>query len=439
MAEIKKHITARRVSLGLILLLAGTMILSTIVPQEMDTSATVMATWRQGHQGVLWLIDAGHLHRVYAQPWFAIVILGAAVSLGVSSYDQLVAARKRLHATGAGSGEEIADGVSEETLRAVAGLHRYLALETGVEERLKFVRNSWGYYGNALLHVGMTLAISASLYVALTGRQGALLLVEGATFDKTQPWTYAEQGLIAKPLRMPGSVRLDNVTVRFDAKNQPSVVSSDISILGDAGNVDRLTSVINSITKYHGMRIYHAAQYGDAFTLEFTDEKGTRHFERIPIQQPVGPTVAGYGDFDLAWSPYVLSAKYFADAEKKLMTGTNPQLTLRLLDGGREITRVSLTRNSSGMLGAYRVRLASVDKWAKLIFVDITGMPVIFAGFAIIMLGGLIHYATPPRELIGIRQQGNRYRVCWKAPSFRDFFVEERDELVDALQKGVTG
>jgi hypothetical protein len=436
MAGIKKHITARRVSLGFILLLAGTMALSTIIPQTMDTSAKDMAAWRQAHHGILWLIDAVHLHRVYAQPWFAIVILCVAVSLGVSSYDQLVAAGKRLRGTTTGSAEEIAGGVPEQALRATAGRHRYYASADVADGRLKFVRNPWGYYGNALLHVGMVIAVSASLYVAMTGRQGALLLVEGTTFDSTLPWTYAEQGILAKPLKMPGSVRLDRVTVRFDARNQPSVVSSDISISRDSGTVDRLRTTINTITKYRGMRIYHAALYGDAFTLEFTDEKGARHFEKLPIQQPAGLTVAGYGDFDLAWSPYVLSAKYYSDAERRSMSSTNPQLVLRLLDHGRELTRVSLTRNGSGVLGHYLVRLVGVDKWAKLIFVDITGMPVIFAGFAIIMLGGFVHYAAPPRELVAIRQQDDLYQVYWKAAAFRDFFVEERDELVAALQKG---
>jgi hypothetical protein len=184
--------------------------------------------------------------------------------------------------------------------------------------------------------------------------------------------------------------------------------------------------------------VYHTAQYGDAFALEFTDEKGITHFEKIPIQQPVSPTKAGYGDFGLKWTPYLLSAKYLADADQKSMTSTKMLLTLRFLDQEREVTRLNLTPGASGVMGNYRVRLLSVEKWAKLIFVDIAGMPVIFAGFAVIMLGGLIHYMTPPRELIAVRQQDDSYRVYWKAVSFRDFFVDERDGVAAALQKGTT-
>jgi hypothetical protein len=436
MAGIRKKLTARRVSLGFILLLAATMFLSTCIPQEMDTPAERLAEWRRGHQVILWLVDGAHLQRIYAQPWFAIIILCAAMSLGVSTRDQLVATGKRKGAAGVG-GVEIAGSVAEGELRSVARMLRYRPVKTGGEGRLKFCRNPWGYYGNALLHLGMVLSVCASLYVALTGKQGALVLVEGAATGNGQSWINAEQGMITTPLKMPGLVRLDRLTVGFDAKNQPVAVSSAISIVSNGNNIDRLTATINGITNYRGMRIYHSTEYGDAFTLEFNDEKGNSHYEKLLIQQPAGLDLAGYGDFALAWSAYTLSAKYLADAEKRSMTSANPLLTLRLLDGKRELTRLTLTRGASGELGRYRVRLIAVEKWSKLIFVDITGMPVIFAGFAVIMLGGIMHYIFSPRELIGVRERNDRFRVYWKAPSFGEFYEEERDRAAAALHKGV--
>ena len=117
------------------------------------------------------------------------------------------------------------------------------------------------------------------------------------------------------------------------------------------------------------------------------------------------------------------------------MLSTNPELVLRLTQGDREIARTTLTKEGTGMLGEYRVKLIGVSKWSKLIIVDVTGMPLIFTGFAIIMLGGLLQYLTPPRELIAIRQQDDNYMVYWKAAAFRDFFVDERDEVVTALNK----
>jgi cytochrome c biogenesis protein len=435
--DLKNFITARRLSLSLILVLAGMMFLSTLIPQTMDSAPDKMDAWRHGHEQLLWLIDGAHLHRIYVQPWFAATILLAAAALAISSYDQIVAARRRLNSIETGSGDELAAAVSEHTLRSVAISCRYRCFQPNPPGRLKFIRNPWGYFGNVLLHIGMVLVAVASFYVALTGRQGALILVEGEQHDNNPAWNGSERGILASPLVLPGSVKLTKVRVSFNAKNQPAEVSSDITITDDAGRAESFTAAINRISSYRGLRVYHASQYGDAFSLEFIDAKGDTHFEKLPLQQPVNPTTAGYGDFDLKWSPYLLSAKYFADVNLKSMSGSTPLLVMRLVNKEQEISRASLTPGSSALLGDYRVRLLAVEKWSKLIFVDISGMPVIFIGFAIIMLGGLIHYMTPPRELIAIRQPDSSYRVYWKAASFREFFMEERDGLATALNKEI--
>lgn len=438
MNKIKQLITARRISLGLILALASLMYFSTLIPQKLDSTPQKIEAWRQRHDSLLWLVDTANLHRIHAQPWFAAAILFAALALGVSSCDQLTASRKKLYSTGIGSGEEVASSVPQQKLRLVARSCRYRALQTGSQEELKFVRSPWGYFGNLLLHLGMALVIMASLYVALTGRQGALILIQGEQRDNRQPWDASEHGILANPLKLPGAIRLDKVRVNFDPKNQPTEVFSDISITGESGRVDSMTASINRNLQYHRLRIYHTAQYGNVFTVTITDKTGVEHVEKIAVQQPVSLTKAGYSeDFGVIWSPYLLSAKYFADVDKKSMTSANPEFILRLTSGKNELARTTLTKGSPGTLGEFRVQLTGVDKWAKLIIVDISGMPLIFAGFAIIMLGGLIHFATPPRELIGFRQQDGQYRVFWKAASFKEFYLDERDRVADALQKGV--
>ncbi len=436
MNKLKQLLTARRISLGLILLLAALMYCSTLIPQEIDSTPDKVEAWRRTHASLLWLIDGAHLHEIYSQPWFAVVILCASLSLGISSLDQWTVSRKRLFSTVPGTGSEIAGNVTSGQLGSVARSHRYRALQTHSDELLKFVRNPWGYFGIWMLHVGMTLVIAVSLYVSLTGRQGALILVEGETRDMVKPWDASEHGILSSPLRMPGTVRLEKVTVRFDSMNQPTDVLSDISITGKTGTVDSFTASINRICRYNGLRIYHASQHGDAFTVTFTDTSGAAHTERIFAQQPVGLDNAGYSsEFSVAWSPYLYAVKYYADAEKKSMLSANPQLYIRMLEGEKEIARTELTSGSTGVLGEYRVQLLKSEKWAKLIIVDISGMSLIFTGFAIIMLGGVIHYMTPPRELIGVKQADGSYKVYWKAVAFKDFYVDERDEISQNLKQ----
>ncbi len=391
-----------------------------------------------GHSGLIWLVDAVNLHSMYAQPWFAAAILFAALALGISSYDQFRIVRKKLSSTNTVSADELAAGVSEQCLLSVARTHSYRRLRTGTDGQLKFIKNPWGYFGNLLLHIGITVVITISLYVALTARQGALILIEGEQHESSQPWNMSEQGLLSSPLKLPGAIRLERVRVQFDNKQQPLEVFSEISITDDSGRVDTLTASINRIQSYRGLRIYHASQYGNVFDVTFTDKTGAVHTEKIAAQQPVSLTEAGYSDeFSVSWSPYLLSAKYYADADKKSMLSTNPDLVLRLTQGNKEIARTTLAMGGSGNLGEYRVQLNGMSRWSKLIIVDITGMSLIFTGFAIIMLGGILQYLTPPRELLAIRQKDDQYMVYWKAVAFRDFFEDERDDVANALKKEI--
>jgi len=431
-SKIEKWITARRLSLGVIIALALMLFLSTLVPQQRDATTDAIAAWRLAHSHWLWLVDLVRLHSIYVQPWFAATILLAAMALGVSSLEQFSAARKRLHALS--PGEEIAVSVAGADLRRVAGSRGYRSVPPSAGSPLKFVRNRWGYFGNSLLHAGMVLVIGASSLVALTGRQGVLILAEGEQRDAGKGFDFSEHGILAKPLQLPGTVRLEQVMVSFDAKNQPAEVASRLTLKDGSSPPETFTAAVNRISELRGLRVYHSAQYGDAFAVEITDPRGGVRYEKLPLQQPVAPGKAGYGNFDVSWSRYGLSAKYYADAGRKGMTGDNPQLTLRLMEGGREAARTTLSTGKSGALGSYRVRLIAVQKWSKLFFVDLTGMPVVFAGFAIIMLGGLIHYLTPPRELFAVAGADGLYRVSWRAVSFRDFFLDERDRLAAALR-----
>lgn len=439
MSKIKKIITARPVSLVLLLLLLGLIYLSIIIPQKIDSSAAHLETWRFGHLALTGIIDLFSLHAIYSQPWFAVLILLMTMSLVVSSYDQLIAARKKMLSTTTTAAEAVAIGISAQQLASAAACHRYRPVETDNADALKFIRNPWGYFGNLLLHAGMTVVIIVSLYHSLYSRQGALIMVEGEERSNDQTWNISEHGLLASPLTLPGAIRLDRVSLKYDNKHQPAEVLSDISIIDTAGQTAHLTASINRVIGHNGLRIYHASQYGNAFLVSFTDRKGTTHTETVAAHHPLNLSEAGYSDdFTVSWSPYLLSAKYFTSVQRDTMNSDNPELVLRLADKGKELARTRVTIGRNGMLGEYRVELKKVVKWSTLIFVDTNGMPILFTGFAIIMLGGLIRYLFPPRELIAIKQKDEHFNVFWKASEFRSFFLEERDMLITDLQTETT-
>lgn len=428
-----KFLTGRAMSISLIFLLIALLYLSTVVPQERDAAPAALAAWRLAHPVFSRAADLMQLHRIYVQPWFALPILLAALSLTLSCARQFRAALRRLSSTDAAANEEIASSCGSESLSAAARSLRYRQAATAAG-RVKYVRNRLGFFGSPLMHAGMVLAIGASCWLALTGRQAVMILAEGESRDGRIGWSASESGLFSPPLEFPGAIGLEKVTVSFDERQQPSRIASVLAFTGKDGSTERFEAGINRLAAFRGTRVYHSSQYGDAFAVEFVDRQGTVRYEKLPLQQAAGPDRAGYADFTPPWLPYELSAKYYADAEKKRMTGGDPLLTMRLMDGEREAARAELSTGRAAHLGPYRVRLIGVQKWAKIIFVDLTGMEVVFAGFAVIMLGGLFQYLAPPRELVGVAGEDGRYRVYWRGGSFGEFYLEERDRLKAALE-----
>lgn len=166
--------------------------------------------------------------------------------------------------------------------------------------------------------------------------------------------------------------------------------------------------------------------------MEFTDAKGNLHREKLRITHPPRLDQAGYNDFGLSWTPYRLSTKYYADAENRSMVSPDRLLVLRLMDKERELARLSLKPGESGALKDVQVRLVKVEQWSSLIFVNVTGMPLIFFGFGVMVMGGVVQYCTTPREFL-IDKAGDLCVLSWKSARFGEFYLDEYQNIIAAI------
>lgn len=206
------------------------------------------------------------------------------------------------------------------------------------------------------------------------------------------------------------------------------------SIDGNGWHSPPKRTSFNRASVYQGIRIYHATDYGDAFTLEFIGPDGAYHVEKLLMPHPERAGEAGYLDVRLPWLPFALSTKYSVSAGQDMGKSQNLQLVMRLMAGSGEQARTTLLAGQSGQLGDYRVRLIAVDRWAKFIFSDLHGMEVVFAGFVLMMAGALLSFTMPPRELVIVGLAEGRHDVFWKATKFPEFYAEERDLLIGELR-----
>lgn len=433
MLSFKRFFLSRKTILTLIILILAAIIIGYLFPQRFAAPPSEMERWRETNSfWVPWVERLG-LDHVYSTPWFAALLFVFLFSLGISTYEQIKISTKKTFGglpAGVESFRIIAD--ENELISAIKTQGYFRAAKN--EEGYRFVKHPWGYWGNVLLHIGIVLTIASSLLIVLTQKRGVLNLVEGEITIPGAPWAAEENGLMAGKLVLPEAVRLDKVIAEFWETDDLKQLTTAISFIDPQGRINKHTLAINQTIDSKGLRIYQSYNYGDAFFVKFVDLEGRRNGVILQIQSPSKRDRASYGNFNLEGAPYLLKAKYFADAGKRSMDSTNPLLVLRLMDKGKVMGEINLRKGESGKIGPYTASFLDASKWAGIIFVDITGMPGIFLGFFVIIAGSGLTYFMPPREFI-VRREGGEFSIAWKAARFENFYKEEFESVLKDIGK----
>lgn len=435
MNYIRRFFLSRKTVICLIAAALFAITLSAFIPQSFLTSPEKILAWRMAHPLLGPLSEVLGLHHIYTHPAFSVVLAGAAVSLSISTWSQCLAAWRKtfqpdLEMPGADS---FAVAGSVEHCSLVISSRGYLR-QKAKDGVVRFVRHPWGYWGNALLHFGMVVSIAASLFIALTQQRGVVQIAEGTMRYPSDPLLSEEHGLLAQPLVLPDTLRLDRVTYSFRPDNSVQRVGSTLSFISDAGTVETKSVEINKILIHRGMRFYQGVEFGHAFFVEVTAPGGMARTFQLQVQHPEEPGRPAYNDYhDLLGNGQLLRAKYLVDAAGKSFSRVDPLLTLRLEAGGRAIGQVPLKVGEEGVIGDYRFRLQAFAPWSRLLIANLVGMPMIFLGFFIICLGGVFHYFTPPREVTVSETVSGGATVHWCATKFAGFYIDELASLKQSL------
>lgn len=425
MTALKRFFLSRTTIITLVCLVLAVITAGALVPQAFITSAIDLGKWRAAHPYLVpWATRLG-LHHIYTTPLFAAILSLSVISLSLSTIEQWRTAWLRTFAPGTGcdAGQTFAAPLPLDEV--VRRLRRYGYLCVARGKVLRLLRHPWGYWGNVLLHLGMVVTIAASLCIALTQQRGVIQLAVGETHLPSQPWAAVEKGLLGREFVLPEVVRLDDINFQFWPTNGVKEVVSRISFPGSTVTTEPRNVAFNSILHYRGLRIYQSIKFGHAFYVEIISPSGQKKLYELLMLHPQSPDKASYNDFsELPAKDYLLRVKYFADAEKKSFNSDNPLLILRLDERKWELGQIPLKVGDSGTIGQFQFRLIKISKWSQLDFVDLTGIPGIFIGFFIIIMGGILHYFTPPREIV-LQQVSEGCRVSWRAVKFAGFYSDE--------------
>ncbi|HZV82341.1 MAG TPA: cytochrome c biogenesis protein ResB, partial [Geobacteraceae bacterium] len=314
---LRKFFVSRLLVVAEILAVIAAVLLASTIPQQISSSPDTISQWRLQYPVLVPLSEFLQLHGIYTSYWFVWAIVLAGISLGFSTVEQIRMARGRIVAINpSGLPLVTMHGIGPGLVQRIAS-SGYRQQFTGRDGLYKFIRCKWGYWGASLFHFGMVLVIGASCFIALTERRGALTIAQHEMLAPKDAWTSTEEGVLAKKLRLPATFRFDDLRIRYDKRSAPEHIESLVTFIRPDGTEEHGTVAVNGASSYQGVRIYHANEYGDAFTLEFTEPDGRHHVEKLLIPHPGGLADAGYLDTKLPWLPFALSSKYSADVEQR--------------------------------------------------------------------------------------------------------------------------
>ncbi|ABB30835.1 hypothetical protein GeomeDRAFT_0910 [Geobacter metallireducens RCH3] len=423
---LKRFFLSRKTVISLILLMLGAILLGYSFPQRFLTSPPELDKWQLANPALAKLSRVLALDHVYTSPWFAVLLVLFLVSLCFSTWEQFrLALRKSREGGAGGESFESAAGAAE----LAAGLRSLGYLRMGGRDgATRFVRHPWGYWGNFLLHLGIVVSIASSLVILLYEKRAVIDLLEGEVHKPGADWIKEERGLLAGKLVLPDAVRLDRVVPEYYDNDNMRQLTTDFSFVDAAGRPTPLSMHINKSIRYKGVRIFQGKSYGRAFFVKFTGQDGQEHGEVFSLDQPTDRNTASYKDFVLPWLPSALKTKYYGDADRRSLDGSNPLFVMRLMEGGKAVAELPLKVGETGRLGGYTAQLVKVERWGGLIFIDTTGMAGIFLGFFIVCLGGSLSYFCPPREC-SLSPSGEGCRLSWRATRFERLYRDEFDYL----------
>ncbi|RNC69393.1 MAG: ResB-like family cytochrome C biogenesis protein [Desulfuromonadales bacterium] len=433
---LKRFFLSRSTILTLLVLILGAVVVGYLFPQRFLLSPAGMDRWELDNPLLAALSRKLALDHVYTSPWFAVLLALFLISLLFSSWEQFRLALRRTR-EGGGGGKELALSCSPAGAESIARKFGYLRVGADGDV-VRLVKHPWGYWGNFLLHLGIVVAIAASLIILLYERRASVELVPGEVHAPGAPWAQQDLGLLAGKFVLPEAVRLDRVIPEFWPNGHLKQLTTDFTFIDQAGRQTPYSMHVNKTLRHRGIRIFQGKTFGRAFYVGFRDGKGGWQGDLLMVDNRFSGEKAPFKEFILPWAPATVRAKYYPAADRRSPVGENPLLVMQLVKGGKIIDELSLTTGATGKFAGREATLVETGWWGGIIFIDTRGMEGIFFAFVVIAIGGGLSYLCPPRELRVVRDGGG-CRLTWRASRFAELYQEEFDRLCHECSVAGTG
>ena len=366
-----------RTAILLLLLIAAASALGTILPQQ---EAPDLYLNRFNDDPWLGLVNGSlmlgmQLDHIYSSVWFLslLALLGLALTL-CSWRRQWPALQAALRWVDYSRPRQLSKLALAETIACPDSSEALNHLATELRgrgwtvkqhaDRLAARRGVIGRVGPLLVHTGLVLLLIGAAWGALAGQRIERFLAPGRSLDLLDP---------AGENRL--SLTLNAFTIERDPAGRPEQFSSDLTLSPPGDSQDKRTISVNHPLRYRGMTVYQA----DWSLATITVQIGRSPQLQLPLN-----TYPELGD--QIWG-LVLPTRPDGSEPVFLSTGSE-QGPVQVFDAsGSLITNLRPGGDGAEVRGL-PLRVVDIMPASGLLLKRDPGVPLVYAGFAITLLGG---------------------------------------------------
>ena len=314
--------TSVRLTIVLLLTLAATSIIGTLIPQNQEPAA-----YFQAFGGSLYrLFDLFGLFDMYHSGWFQLLILLLTINIIVCSIDRMSANRRILFVRKPSfnlaryrnlkSKQKFKDDRSTDQLKEVCQAYikrhfRHRQVETTDHGYAIYgEKGRWTRFGVYMVHLSVVLLLIGGLIGSIFGFDGWVNIPEGESASRIQLRSQAQM------IQLDFEIRCDDFDVSFYDTGVPKEFRSALTILEQGREVLKKDIIVNDPLRYKGISLYQAS-YGqlpsDKLVLSFTSAKTGMIYTRnagvnqtVTLPEKLGTFVlkelraaAKFGDHDI--------------------------------------------------------------------------------------------------------------------------------------------
>jgi len=310
---------------------------------------------------------------------------------------------------------ETLHATSLQTLTQLLPNRRYKVFQEK-EDTLYARKGIIGRIGPIIVHVGIVTILLGSIWGAMTGFMAQEMVASGNTF---QVKNIVDAGPWAARVSKDWSVRVNRFWIDYTPSGGIDQFYSDMSVLDNQGQeVERKTIFVNSPLRYHGVTFYQTDWGISAVRVQLNNSP----IFQLPMAQL---NTNGNGRIWGTWIP------------------TKPDLTEGVSLLAKDLQGMMLIYDATGKLvDTVRAGMSTQVNGVTLKILDVVGstglqikadpgIPIVYTGFALLMLGVTMSYFS--HSQIWALQKDGRLYVGGKTNRAQVAFEREMLEILDTL------